>query len=191
MVVQLASAATADVLLSYTMDRQSRKSGEIPYLRTSLIFAKDYYPLEVELFNGPDTGSVFDWGVNGIDVLSNVGQTFWIESNEGDPEFSRAVSILAAATPQYPAHVWICYDCTAFPFWVSDRPLQGIAVERFGITINSASLTIEPGTTYPYVYSASITYIFEGSPIVPEPSSFVILIAGLGGFGAMLRRRRR
>jgi hypothetical protein len=27
--------------------------------------------------------------------------------------------------------------------------------------------------------------------VIPEPSSLLALLAGLGGFGAMLRRRRR
>lgn len=79
-------------------------------------------------------------------------------------------------------------------------PLTIVANGAGGFTVNASSgaFTINQGGPQQLVISGkagaeavySSTATFEAAGVVPEPASWALMIAGFGGAGAMLRRRR-
>jgi hypothetical protein len=54
-----------------------------------------------------------------------------------------------------------------------------------------ATYQYAPGSITSYTNGADVNVIIEGSPSVPEPSTFALLGIGLAGASAGLRRRAR
>jgi hypothetical protein len=199
----VASGASGAVIGSYTVQSGPFHMLNEDFWTTNLWFSDDAVNPNTALFNGPDSGSPFMGDEPGIDILSNVGRTFWIASDQDDPEFSRAVTLL---TDDVLAYVWIyigghCIG-TGYPVGLcclldpsaphgNIKNLHGYTIDRIGLTITSASYTIDPQSAYPHIYSMAITCIFEGAPVVPEPTPHVTLIAGIGAVCGFRYRRRR
>ena len=194
----LASTANAAVIGSYTVSTGPDYRGAEQVFTTNLWISTDPVWPQITLFNGPDL-SIFDY--NGIDVFGNIGRTFWVASDQDDPEFSRVISQMTDGLDDY---LWIAIgtsgDGVFYPvplrllvgrpndFDITD--LHGYTIERIGLTINAASHTIDPEAVYPHVYYMTVTCTFESEP-VPEPTAFVTLIAGIGGLCILKPRNRR
>jgi len=75
-----------------------------------------------------------------------------------------------------------CGNCTSLITFQSNSPLSATALNGFGSFIMSA----------PYDINAiSISYQVNDDNAVPEPTTWALMITGLAGAGALLRRRRK
>lgn len=196
----LASAASAAVIGSYTVNSWvSNYPVEITPAWTAKLWVSTHmlfsYPIK-ELFNGPDPDSPLYY--NGVDVFSNTSGTIWVTNNQDDPEFSQIVSQLTDGQSDYLwIHIGGLTGGVGYPvpinyllgkpndFSITD--LHGYAIDRIGLTINTTSYAVDQMTT---AYSASVTCVFEGTP-VPEPTPFTALIAGVGGLCLLKAGNRR
>lgn len=186
--ISLASTVSAAVIGSYTVSSGEEYMGAEHTWTTNLWVSTDMAQPQTAIFNGPDLGTLND---DGIDVFSNVGKTFWIATDQDDPDFSIAANLL---TGNQPVYLWIAIGTnaggTGYPVpinYLLDRPndysitnLHGYTIERIGLTIDSASHATDYSAVYPHIYSMAVTCTFEGVPTVPEPTSFIALIAGMG-----------
>ncbi|MDO8684887.1 MAG: hypothetical protein Q7N50_15595 [Armatimonadota bacterium] len=183
--VQLASVASAGVIGSYTMSQTFNASGEGDWI-ISLAVGQRFVSPRTFLFNGPDTSTFSANG--GIDIFSNIGRTFWDSSDLDDPEYSSFVSQLSDGRPD-DVRLW----ASDIGYWIPLNELagqqqnpdfvdfKGYTIERIGLTIDSASHSVDYGATYPHIYNWTITTTIEGAEPVPEPASFVPLLVGICG----------
>lgn len=193
---QLASAAAAGVIVSYTVTfhPHSSQHESFPWM-TNLWFSYNYFPFQdtAVLFNGQDTFDTVPSSEPGIDILSNIGNTFWAASDQDDPDYSHVVSML---TGQERVYGWIHSNiCCAYPIsWstinMEERNLYGYTIERIGLRIDSAEVNFDSQSRY-YIYSTTLTAIVEGHPTVPEPPSVLILISGIALLFGFRRRWRK
>ena len=203
--VQLASAASAAVIGSYTVNTDVVPlvgwPSEPPWV-ANLWFSYNWNlatpPMWV-LFNGQDSDEMYFVEEPGVDVPDNVGETFWVAGDQDDPEFSQVVDLL---TSEGRAYAWISHSHGfAYPIpWSiamgqstwndSVINLHGYTIERIGLRIDSATRTFDPQSGC-YEYSATLTAIFEGYPVVPEPSSVAALIVGISGLYGFVSAQRR
>lgn len=199
----LTSAALADVIGSYTINGGTNSVGEIDWAINLAIIPQGVgWPATV-LFNGPDSDEIFDFtDYKGIDLFSNIGQTFWTSSNQDDPEYGSFINQITDGESDF-VRIWLVDGLGGLGYLVplkemmgqSGNPdfvdLQGYSIGRIGLTINSASHSIEPGNSFPNHYTWSVTCTFEDTSSVPEPTSLLALITGFGSLLAFRIRRHR
>jgi hypothetical protein len=77
-----------------------------------------------------------------------------------------------------------CGNCTSLISGLNNTPLSFanlFATGSFAFAVSGGSLSVE---------SISVSYQVNNDAAVPEPASWALMIAGFGGAGAMIRRRR-
>lgn len=202
--LMFACCANAGIIGSWTI-REGWSSSIQTELKANLSVGQDMTDWfgRTCIFNGSDAGG-YPFR-NGISLLDHIGETFWVGSDQDDPDFSAFVSRITDGVvdnvqadfedghggvswwvPLYRVRGWP--DVGNYNFDLAD--LYGYRVERIGLTVDSASYTFASGAEYPHKYAWQVTYTFEGTP-VPEPSPFLALFGGVGGFGIISGLRRR
>lgn len=197
-----ASTASAGLIGSYTINEGVNSSGPehawITFLsiRPSIFVDPDLSETPTALFNGPDADYPYH---SGIDPLANIGETFWAASNQDDPEFSLFIDKLTDGSAD-DVRIYLTYVAGGFGYAVPlnqvvGRPgdfeftdLHDYVVERIGLTINSATHTVYSPESHQYTWDITVT--FEGEP-VPEPTSLLALMGGLGTLGILRKRSSR
>lgn len=194
--ISLASAASATITGSYTLNTQWREKIENPQTVGLAIWRANIVPSDrTYLFNGPDASD--HYGSHCINIFNNVGRTIWASSNEDDPDYDEFVSRLTDGVPDA-FYMWFSGIGFLMPFGqlvgqqnnYSLENLQGYNIARIGLTIDSATRTIDSTADYPYAYNCQITCTIESTSVVPEPSSLAALTSLLmfGGVFAHMRK---
>jgi hypothetical protein len=196
--MSVARVASAGVIGSYTVSTGPGYTANERIWTTNLWVSTEMTRPQKVLFNGEDSNVPYDY--RGIDVFANIGRTVWIASDQDDPEFSRVISEMMDGVADY---LWIAIGSdgagAAIPVplrYLLGRPndfrvtdLHGYTIDRIGLTVDSASHTVDPEAVYPNVYSMSVTCTFEGTPVVPEPAPLSALALAIGGLCSLGARR--
>ncbi len=123
------------------------------------------------VWNGNSSGGAFGFGVDGVSEHSvrSVGAYFTtqpgvlLQLSDLDGRFAASIGSTEGWTNRY-------VQIGSYPFDIRSAFIVGISSPDAIYHFSMDDLTIVP---------------------VPEPSSLLALLAGIGGFGALLRRRRR
>lgn len=131
-----------------------------------------------------------------IHLTENQGQTFWVRSNNDNPYFSSAASLLTNNTESAVRLYYYGigpeqYDSVFRPQGSNKYDLAGYKITGIGLRINSINYTIvDYGTYYQKTGSYSIDALIEYEP-VPEPSSIIVLLSGIAGLGGLALQCRK
>ena len=158
--------------------------------------AAGYYTY-IAVYHGPDVDSAAWTGASGF----------------YQDDFRAPITLIPGQSKTWTMYVWattsLPADATGIRFnWWSDRPAPHQLSRRLTLKSKPVGITQGPdvGTTWdlasqpigeallPVFRTANGLdgYVFEfTATVIPEPSSLLALLAGVAGFGMMLRRRRR